>query len=361
MGRVRIKDIAQMAGVSIGTVDRVLHNRGEVAEETKKKIEALAKAVNYKPNLHARAIALKREFKLVVMLPSTEDNPYWREHEAGIVSQVAEYDEGFLFNVHIEHFDMFNEESFRQKCEKVLATMNPQAVVFAPIFQAEALEFAQHLNHMQIPYVLIDTFVEGTQCLGFIGEDANQSGRVAASIVDFGVAPNKDILIVNMAKNLDNSAHLSARNAGFNSFFDGEHSRNKSQRITMRLTTDEPIELRRQLEQYLHINPNIGGVWVSGSKAYKVAECLEQMNRRDLIVVGHDALDANVEYLRKGYINFLIEQQPRQQSIKAVQTIFNYVAYRLRPDFEYRPVEIVNAENVEFFLPEGTGVKSETE
>ncbi|MFA5588430.1 MAG: helix-turn-helix domain-containing protein, partial [Mariniphaga sp.] len=36
--QIRIKDIAEKANVSIGTVDRVLHNRGEVAESTKKKI-----------------------------------------------------------------------------------------------------------------------------------------------------------------------------------------------------------------------------------------------------------------------------------------------------------------------------------
>ena len=35
--KARIKDIATMAGVSIGTVDRVIHNRGEVAEKTKTK------------------------------------------------------------------------------------------------------------------------------------------------------------------------------------------------------------------------------------------------------------------------------------------------------------------------------------
>ena len=36
--QIRIKDIAEKAKVSIGTVDRVLHNRGEVADSTKKKI-----------------------------------------------------------------------------------------------------------------------------------------------------------------------------------------------------------------------------------------------------------------------------------------------------------------------------------
>ena len=37
-GKTRIKDIARLAGVSIGTVDRVLHERGEVSEKTRLKV-----------------------------------------------------------------------------------------------------------------------------------------------------------------------------------------------------------------------------------------------------------------------------------------------------------------------------------
>ncbi|WP_234408903.1 LacI family DNA-binding transcriptional regulator [Marinilabilia salmonicolor] len=47
MRPVRIKDIAEKANVSIGTVDRVLHNRGEVAKKTKEKVLTIAKEMNY--------------------------------------------------------------------------------------------------------------------------------------------------------------------------------------------------------------------------------------------------------------------------------------------------------------------------
>ena len=50
--KIRIKDIADIAGVSAGTVDRVLHNRGHVAEDKRIKIEAALKKMNYTPNIH---------------------------------------------------------------------------------------------------------------------------------------------------------------------------------------------------------------------------------------------------------------------------------------------------------------------
>ena len=46
MGKTyRIKDIAEMSGVSTGTVDRILHNRGKVSEEAQKKVEKVLKEI----------------------------------------------------------------------------------------------------------------------------------------------------------------------------------------------------------------------------------------------------------------------------------------------------------------------------
>jgi LacI family transcriptional regulator len=49
--KVRIKDIAERANVSVGTVDRVLHNRGEVAQETRDLINKIIEELEYKPNI----------------------------------------------------------------------------------------------------------------------------------------------------------------------------------------------------------------------------------------------------------------------------------------------------------------------
>ena len=48
MGKTyRIKDIAELSGVSTGTVDRILHNRGKVSEEAQKKVEKVLKEIDY--------------------------------------------------------------------------------------------------------------------------------------------------------------------------------------------------------------------------------------------------------------------------------------------------------------------------
>ena len=49
--KIRIKDIARLANVSTGTVDRVLHNRGEVSAKSREKVEKVLKEINYQPNI----------------------------------------------------------------------------------------------------------------------------------------------------------------------------------------------------------------------------------------------------------------------------------------------------------------------
>src|SRR5664279_6289090 len=70
----RIKDIARIAGVSIGTVDRVIHNRGEVAEKTRLKVERILKDTNYSPNVMAQVLKSKRRFHIVSLLPTPSEN-----------------------------------------------------------------------------------------------------------------------------------------------------------------------------------------------------------------------------------------------------------------------------------------------
>ena len=57
-----IKEIAELAKVSIGTVDRVIHNRGRVSKETEKKIKAIIDELNYQPNFFAKNLKLSKEF-----------------------------------------------------------------------------------------------------------------------------------------------------------------------------------------------------------------------------------------------------------------------------------------------------------
>lgn len=70
---VGVKEIARRANVSIGTVDRVLHNRAGVSAKTKAKIDAIIEELNYKPNILARRLASKETLKFAILIPAVSD------------------------------------------------------------------------------------------------------------------------------------------------------------------------------------------------------------------------------------------------------------------------------------------------
>jgi hypothetical protein len=68
--------IAEMAKVSIGTVDRALHGRGGIKESTRQRILQIARQIGYTPNLAARALAVaKASARIGVCMPG---NPFSR-------------------------------------------------------------------------------------------------------------------------------------------------------------------------------------------------------------------------------------------------------------------------------------------
>lgn len=347
--RVTIKDIARQAGVSIGTVDRVLHERGEVAESTKTRILELAEQLHYKPNLFARALTSKKNHKLAVLLPrATADNRYWTKHIEGVQSTARQI-EDFSFSVTLYHFDLQSGTDFLEQTGLLLHE-KPDGVIFAPILRLESIQFCQQLDEEKIPYIFIDTYIPDTHCLGYIGEDAFQSGRVAASLVDFGMDSERDILIVNIAKDLHNTQHLNARNQGFLSYF-MDVERNNGLRISLEIPSANPDVVAEKLGRVLGNNPHVGAIWVSSAKTYAVARYLEQIGRRDLIVVGYEVYNDNAEYVQKHFIQYLIAQQPFKQSRKAVRKMFQHLTgHPPLAQIEYQKIEIVNVENIRFYL-----------
>src|SRR6185312_10082313 len=64
-----IKDIATALGVSIGTVDRALHERPGINPEARVRVLKMAQKLGYRPNVAARHLKLRRKLQISVNLP----------------------------------------------------------------------------------------------------------------------------------------------------------------------------------------------------------------------------------------------------------------------------------------------------
>jgi LacI family transcriptional regulator len=347
--KTRIKDIAGLAGVSIGTVDRVLHGRGGVAAKTREKVKHILKETNYSPNVMAQVLKSRKGYHLVSLLPEpSKDNLFWEKHSAGINRAIEELDLFQVTNTQVT-FDMFNEEDFQSKARSVIS-LKPDGVLLAPIFKSESTSFCLGLNEMKIPFVFVDGFIENTEFLAYIGEDIFRSGRVAGQLTDMITPEKSDILIFNIARNIQNVHHLNNRMKGFLSYFENSGF-NKGRKIKVTIPDPSAGMVKSAIDKTFIENPEIGSIFMSGSKSYLLASYLEETGYKNVNLIGYDLLDKNVRYLRSGTIRFLIGQRPEEQTYKAVRKLFEFLSLNKIPEkIEYLPVDIVTSENVDFFV-----------
>jgi LacI family transcriptional regulator len=257
--KARIKDIAMLAGVSIGTVDRVLHDRGEVAEKTRQRVQRILKETNYSPNMMAQALKSKKRFHLVSLLPEpTEDNSFWKKHPLGMTRALEELNP-FPVTLSQITFDMLSEDDFQKKTISVL-NLKPDGVLLAPIFKSESIAFCSRLCKEKIPFVFVDGFIENTDFLAYIGEDIFQSGRVAGQLIDMVTPEKSDILVVTIARNIQNVHHLNNRTQGFLSYFEKSGS-NKGEKINTNIPDPSSESVKIAIDKVFEENPGIGSIF----------------------------------------------------------------------------------------------------
>ncbi|HBH49708.1 MAG TPA: transcriptional regulator [Bacteroidales bacterium] len=345
--KIRIKDIAEKAGVSIGTVDRVLHNRGDVRSETREKILQIVKEMGYTPNLFAKSLASKKTYRLAVLIPDSNDNPYWKHPKSGIIKAADEI-KSFNTSVNIFPFNATDEASFRNCFIQVLRT-EPNGIVFNPVFREASFEFIELMEAKNIPFVYIDTFLEKSNCLAYFGQNAKQSGRVAAKILSQILPENGEVLIVKLANRKVISHHLKNREEGFIEFFNEQNKCNCkfTSLIIDLLDSNEP---NQSLYTAFKTHPNINGIFVPNSRVFKVANYLKENNKTDILCLGYDLLHENIDFIEENVIDYIIGQRPEDQGYHGVMALFNHIALKkVVNKSNYSPIDIIIKENINYY------------
>jgi LacI family transcriptional regulator len=347
---IRIKDIAKLAGVSKGTVDRVLHKRGRVSEEAHRKVMKVLEEIDYKPNLIARTLSSHKNYRIIALLPNPQADEYWAQTREGVFKAASEW-AYYNITVDVLLFDQYNKESFKDKAAEALAS-KPDGIITAPIFHDEALIFFERLNHEAIPYVLFNTNIPGARSLSFIGQDSFHSGKVGAELMYLGQHENGKLAVLHLDEDLHNSVHLLEKERGFRDYFNHKNSLHFEIHETS-LRPNEP-EFEQRLSELLS-DPQLRGIFVSTSKGTSaVASCLEKRGKQNIRLIGYDILEENLRYLRAGIIDFLINQNPKRQAFLCIGHLANHLIFKKSaPERDLFPLEVITQQNVDSYINSG--------
>lgn len=345
---VRIKDIAQKAGVSTGTVDRVLHKRGRVASDVEKRVLEILAEMNYEPNLIARALGSRKIYHIAALIPDPACDSYWREPQLGI-EKAEDAIKQFGAQVHQYIFDPYDVSSYIDQAKKLTET-NPDGVFLSPIFFHDTLPFFKEWRNKKIPFVLFNTHIAESGALSYVGQDSYQSGLLAGKLIHYGQPQPCTILILHIDEEIKNAAHLAKKEEGLRDYYQ-QHGLDQTYKvITAELNRPDQPGFKEQLYNIIDSERDLKSIYVTTSKSYEIAACLAHRRIDHIKLVGYDLLPQNIEYLNSGAISFLINQNPKGQGYWGIHQLVNHLVFKKKvPALKYLPLDLVTKENSSYY------------
>ena len=347
MKNYRIKDIASMAGVSAGTVDRVIHKRGRVSEESLKKVKNALKKIDYQPNLIARSLASKKACRIMTLIPSFVPGDYWSEVNKGIVKAEKEFSD-FHLEIQGRFFNQYDKLSFDNIVEEIKKE-EYQGIIIATLFKNSTFELTQWLDNNKIPYILIDAYIDNTKCVAYYGTDSFRSGYIGGRLLFEKIKNDDNIFVFSINSNgSEESTQVSAREKGFRDYLSKINF--KGSIFPVRISTETHEHNKKILDLYMEKKDHPHAGIIFNSRVHLLADYFTKYSGGDFFLIGYDAIEANVNFLRNGVVSHLIAQRPEVQGYNSTKALFfhlmlNHGATKMN----YMPIDILVKENIDYY------------
>ncbi|MCI5927586.1 MAG: LacI family transcriptional regulator [Pseudoflavonifractor capillosus] len=324
---VTIKDIAKRAGVSRGTVDRVLNNRPGVNPETEARVRALIEEMGYRPNMAGQMLAVKkRRLHLSFLIFHGPEFVFHLDILHAARDKAAELRE---FGVTVDFFLIrqldtpYLEQIFRDVEES-----HPDGIAALPLRTTSFMSFIQRMHAKGVPTVFFNLDEDFAPHLAYVGCDYVHSGRVAAGLTALCTGSQGQVGIA--AADGPNSPSFAGRMGGFSQELTATYPG-----LTM-VDGGMPALFRdgdfTKVVNMVEHNPDMKALYIVNMGDYGVCQEIHRAARgRNLSVITHDLAPAQQELLKNGLISATIVQQPDIQGSMPLQMLYDYLAFGTVP------------------------------
>lgn len=314
---VTMKKIAEICGVSRGTVDRALNGRGRVNAETAQNILEVAKQLGYEPNPAGKALAARKNRPVIGVVIPSEGNPFFDEVLHGMQVAAKEY---AIYGLQIKYFTMKGYDADKQLklLNDIQADIN--ALIINPINEKSIADKINEMVDAGIFVVTVNNDIDATQRHCYVGSDYYNGGITACALLEALVGKKANVAIVLGSKNV--LGH-SQRLAGF------KHRMERIPDFKIVETienNDDDILAYETTKELLEKQPNIDAISILAAGVYGVCRAVMQLpEEKRPLVIAFDTVPTTVEMMRFGVIKATIYQHPYRQGHGAVSRAFEYL------------------------------------
>lgn len=341
--RVGLLDVARALGLSIGTVDRALHDRPGVNPMTRAKVVQMARTLGYRPNLAARALASRRRTRIVAVLPR-DPNGFFAAVGEGILDAARNVESADV-TVDTREYPWLKEG----EGELIEAAVEDgvSGLIIAPGTPDAVRGAIRKASRKNIPVVCVATDAPGTERLTVIRADPAASGAIAAELLGRVLWGKGAVAFY--TGSVQTATHAETLQ-GFQTTLESDFP---CMRFAAAIEAhDDPEEAYRKTLDLFSSGDSIAGLYVSTSTSPPVLQALDELGQTGrVVVVTQDLYPAISRRIRDGAVLASIYQRPRSQGRQAFRALHRFLLEGVCPPAQIRfPPHIVLRSNLNLFV-----------
>lgn len=327
--RVTIQQIADKAGVSRGTVDRALNNRGRIAPEVAEKIRNIAEELGYTPTIRKKVEIKKKKIKIGIINQLAKSS-FMLEVTKGIQQAKEELVEWGIEIIIKEVHSV--DEKIQLKYIEELAEIGIDGLAIMPVnCESIRLKLNWLIEQKKIPVVTFNSDIVGTKRCCFVGMDNQKSGQTAAGLMNMltgGIG--KILIITGFFSNSVNNARVDG--------FIEEVKKNYTQLSIagVQASFDEAEEVEHIIENTMKDISGVNGIFVVSGGQSGIARAFEKLNieKRPHVII-YDKTPKNEKILMDNVADFLIDQNSYIQGYRPPYILANILGKGQMPKSEF--------------------------
>lgn len=349
--RPTINDVAREAGVSRGTVDRVINNKGNVSKKSEEKVLAAIKKLDYIKSPFASALAKKgNRIKIGIIYPDL-DHYFWNEVGRGIeeMREASQAKGVEIIKVKTRSYD------YREQIEALDSIVNEgvRGVITIANHRNKLDEKIEELYEKGIPVVTVVSDAPDSKRLCYVGINDYKAGVTAGKLMALYLGKKGRVAVIGVHKSL---ASMEDRIRGFKDKLTLEYpqieiyetySLQEDARSGMEVYNES---IRKLIDEIIGKEPSIDGIYVTNSMTGYVGEVLDEMEYGGRVVlVGHENTSRIREMIIKGIIQATVFQDQKEEIENAVNILWKHIVGDEEPDLpaSYSEQRILIKEQIE--------------
>ncbi len=323
---VTIKQIAELCGVSRGTVDRVLNGRGRVKPETEAAVLQMVKELGYRPNPAGKALAARRHRPVVGIILTSEGNVFYDEIIRGLQTAENRYQ---IYGLQVEArsmkgYDVETQLSFIHELADHI-----KALIISPINDEKIAAALNKLVDAGVFVVTLNNDIEHCRRQCYVGSDYINGGETACALLQLLQGDRADIGVVMGDKRvwghqlrLQGFCERMKQISGFRILETVENN-------------DDEIISYEQTKKLIQTYPEMNAVFIIAGGVYGACRAvMSEKKQKDITIVAFDSTPTTVEMMKKGVLRTIIYQHPYRQGHQAMDIVFRYVVNDQPPEHE---------------------------